>query len=80
MCACGNGPATSPEWQIACCFSCGAIYRDIEFPGDVEGILSKLKVRPMPNQNWFKGETVEKLEQENAEHMSRPGVTVRERK
>lgn len=68
-CGCGSGVAASPEWSLACCFSCGAIYRRIVFPKDRAAIVAALAARPaIENQNWLPGETVAQLLAENAAH------------
>lgn len=38
------------------------------FPEDAPQILEALAVRPIKNQNWVPGETVEFLQAENVEH------------
>jgi len=32
MCPCMNAPSADPDWRVACCFECGAIYTQLEFP------------------------------------------------
>src|SRR5688572_6941155 len=47
-CACGNAPSVSVDWDLACCFECGAIYRGLTSPEDratIEAVLVKRKPR-----------------------------------
>lgn len=57
----GEYPIYSPEWKLACCFACGAIYDGIEPPDrweEIEAILLKRSV--MEQRNWTT-ESVEEL-------------------
>lgn len=66
---CGNCPAVSPEWRLALCWDCGAIYEGLELPEDFDAIARLLVARPeLSTRNWLPGETVEDLERENVEH------------
>lgn len=67
-CSCGSGVSVSPEWRLGCCASCGAIYEQLTLPGDSDDIVEALEKRPVPNQNWNPGESVDQLLIENAEH------------
>lgn len=40
----------------------------VEWPDELEAIESLIAKRPEPNRSWQVGETLENLEQENAEH------------
>ena len=31
-CPCGNCPSVHPDWRLALCFECGAVYEDVEVP------------------------------------------------
>jgi hypothetical protein len=68
VCACGNYPAYDPTWALACCFRCGAIYRQappVEWR-EIEAVLLK---RPRPtSRHWLPGETLEDLRRENLAH------------
>lgn len=67
-CPCGNTPSASPEWGVACCFECGAVYT-VAFPDDRDAIESILVKRPvMRTRNWIPGETVADLDAENVAH------------
>lgn len=81
QCVCGNGCSAHPEWGIAVCFECGALYRPI-FPKDRAVGEAALVARPdQRTRNWFphdevarrhglgKGETVASLERENRQRM-----------
>ena len=66
---CRNGCATAPAWGVACCFSCGAIYRDLTFPAGADAIVRTLARRPeLATQNWRPEETLADLEAENMAH------------
>ena len=68
VCECGNHPAYDPEWELACCFTCGAIYEQ-EPPDDWEEIERVLLNRPKQNnRHMLVGQTVEELKAENREH------------
>lgn len=68
-CACGNAPSVSPEWRLALCFECGAIYEGVTMPPDAAAIEAVLSRRPHPiNRAWRRPETVEDLQRENAAH------------
>jgi len=68
MCVCGNAPSAHPDWHLACCFECGAIYRYLDVPIDRAEIESVLVRRPMAHRHWVVGETVADLARENAAH------------
>ena len=71
MCACGNAPSVDPDWLLAACFECGAIYHAFELPAERTTIERLLLERPqMRNRNWRAPETVEDLAAENEEHLS----------
>jgi hypothetical protein len=61
---------THPEWRIACCGECGAIYRDVQFPNPaVRKALERLLLfRPRANRNWFPGESLADITMENRKH------------
>lgn len=65
---CGNFPSVSPEWGIALCYDCGAVYEDIMIPEAAE--IERLLVRRqrLANRNWLPGETVADLARGNAAH------------
>jgi hypothetical protein len=44
-CACGNRPSVDPNWRLACCFQCGAIYEGLEMPPDEVVRLLTLRVK-----------------------------------
>jgi hypothetical protein len=66
-CPCGDCPFADPEWQLACCLLCGAVYRTIVVPADFAAIEAALMRRPMPiNRNWQPAETYAAIVAENA--------------
>lgn len=65
-CPCGDAPVVDPEWSLACCLYCGAIYRNIVMPDDAKDVESVLMERPHQlNRFWFTHETVADLRAEN---------------
>lgn len=65
-CECGNCPSASPEWDLAICLECFAVYKDIEFPEDYRDLETILMERPkMLNRNWFPIETAADLLTQN---------------
>jgi len=68
-CPCANCPSASPEWNLAACFECGAVYEDVVFPADRERVEAMLVARPQPqNRHWFPHETLDDLARENVAH------------
>lgn len=68
---CSAGIAIEPEWSVACCFGCGAVYRNFDMPDRAARaqIEATLLARPQwQTRAWLPGETVADLERENAEH------------
>lgn len=52
-CACGNGCAAHPEWEIAVCFECGTLYRPV-FPDGRQLAEAVLLARPHShNRHYF---------------------------
>ena len=68
VCACGDAPMASPEWDEARCFGCGAIYRGLVWPADRLEIESMLLRRPAAVRTWLPGETVDDLREQNLSH------------
>lgn len=67
--ACGRGMFAHPEWRMACCAECGAVYRAVEFPAGIVEITRLLLERAdRENQNWVPGEPIWKLKFENFAH------------
>ena len=67
-CECANTPAYDPDWQLAACFTCGAIYRQAP-PTDWRAIERVLVCRPYLNQrHMLIGQTLAELVAENVEH------------
>lgn len=68
VCECGNFPAYDPEWEMACCFSCGAVYYQPP-PSDWRDIQRVLVNRPrLQNRHMLPGQTLNDLMRENLEH------------
>lgn len=66
--SCGQGMFTRPDWRIACCGECGAVYNGVIFPPRLDEIVLVLLARPdRRNHNWD-GESVWKLKLENRLH------------
>ncbi len=66
-CLCGNGPSASPEWGVAICCECGALYRPT-FPADAATAETTLLARPWPQQRHYQPDrqTLADLQHENA--------------
>lgn len=68
-CACGNAPVVERVSRIALCFTCGAIYQDIDLPIHLDEIERVLCARPMlETRHWARPETVDDLQRENIAH------------
>ena len=52
LCTCANGCSASPEWDLACCFECGAIYRRLVWPADREALEARLMALPSSDRHW----------------------------
>lgn len=73
-CPCGNGLRVEPEWRIARCFACGAVYRHVVLPTADERLNIEHVLRARPHRqhmNWLPGETCLALALENAQHAVR---------
>lgn len=66
--ACTMGVLTHPEWSLACCAECGAVYQSVAFPQNWREIEGLLLNRPRPYQNWMPKESAFDLRLENLEH------------
>lgn len=68
VCSCGNTPMYDPEWALACCYTCGAVY-DQGPPKDWREIERVLLNRPNQiNRHMLVGQTLDELRAENREH------------
>ena len=66
--SCGNYPSYDAEWGLACCFTCGAIYRQAP-PEDWLEIERVLINRPNPaSRHMLPGQTLDELRAENRAH------------
>jgi hypothetical protein len=66
---CANAPATHPEWKVARCFECGAVYDNVIFPPNVDAIVDALLQRPVvATRSWCVDESVAQLLSENVAH------------
>lgn len=70
---CGSAQMANRTDHRFMCSDCaniavGGKWRPVVWPGDTEAIESVLEQRPVPNQNWAPGETVEQLAVENLAH------------
>lgn len=67
-CDCGNTCATDPEWALACCYACGAVYRQVVFPAPEDRKLFEVVLvarRNLMQRAWAPGETLADLVAEN---------------
>jgi len=65
-CACGNAPSVAPEWRLALCFECGAVYEDLAMPeGQTEISAALLERQSASQRHWTPGETAADLRAEN---------------
>lgn len=65
LCKCGNAPAYDPEWELACCLDCAAIYH-VAPPERWREIEATLMRRPRAvNRNCEVGEMLADLRAEN---------------
>lgn len=68
-CRCGERTHADPEWGLACCFGCGAIWTRVAFPVDRLAIETLLVLRPVQaTRNWRQPETLADLTQEQVAH------------
>ena len=71
-CECGGAEKAWEEGWFMCqsCFNAGHKhqYRRSIFPKERLKIENLLEVRPLPNRNWYPGETLFQLQAENKEH------------
>ena len=71
-CECGGAEKAWEEGWFMCqsCFNAGHKhqYRRSIFPKERLKIENLLEVRPLPNRNWYPGETLSQLQAENKEH------------
>jgi hypothetical protein len=64
-CECGNAASASPEWDVARCLECGAVYKNIAWPADAPLIENALLVRSANQRAWKTSQTVDDLKTEN---------------
>lgn len=68
-CVCGEAPSTHPDWRLACCAGCGAIYANVVFPSDRAELEAVLLKRPrVRDRNWLAGWSVADLVAQNVAH------------
>jgi hypothetical protein len=67
-CSCGNAPSVHPDWHIARCFECGAVYLNVMMPAQAREIERVLIERPMAHRGWLPSESVEDLQADNERH------------
>lgn len=67
---CSGGIALSTDYETAACLDCCHVYSTVTWPEpeELRQIEAALLVRPLRNQNWTPGETVDTLKAENIEH------------
>jgi hypothetical protein len=73
-CACGEVPPADPNWKLACCAGCGAIFEGLQFPDNREQIEAVLSLRRDPTtRNWRAPWPVDLLIRQNLKnHMPVP--------
>jgi hypothetical protein len=65
-CTCGNYPSVHPDWRLACCFECGAVYENLSVPADAAAIAAVLAKRPrVANRAWVPPQSLDELRDEN---------------
>ena len=68
-CRCGNYPSVHPDWRLALCFECGAMYERVQMPADAVAIEAVLVERPsLANRAWLPHESVDDLIRQNIAH------------
>lgn len=66
---CYNALAVHPDWRLACCLECAAVYEGLVIPAEAKEICAALLARPEKRtRNWTSDVTVEALWLENKEH------------
>jgi hypothetical protein len=65
---CPAGVMTGRGWPIAVCFRCGATYRNVVWPKEIDTIERLVLMRPMSHQHWRPDETVERVREINREN------------
>jgi hypothetical protein len=64
---CSNAPLYDPDWKLACCCECGAVYAGVDPPEDWEAIETLLMARDtLAARRWYTGITLAQLTAENA--------------
>lgn len=63
-CVCGNAPSVHPDWKVARCFECGAIYQGLDIPDDAAAIETALMRRPLGSRVWDPGMSAAELDAE----------------
>ena len=64
-CECNNAPSAHPEWGVARCLDCGAVYRELKWPEHLKELQALLVQRPTINRHWTPAETLEDVRDEN---------------
>lgn len=68
-CRCGERTHADPEWKLACCFGCGAIWTNVVFPENWQAIEDLLSKRVLQGtRNWQPPETYDDLVAEQVQH------------
>jgi hypothetical protein len=64
---CGNCPVIEPDWKLALCYECGAVYEDIDMPEDRTEIERLLLLRKSSYsvRYWNPHLTLDHLREEN---------------
>lgn len=65
---CNAGVCTGRNWKEARCFGCGAIFRTVVWPEDIDAIEKILHKRPPKARHWKPHETIAELFAQNIQH------------
>ena len=68
-CVCHNHPSVHPDWRLALCFECGAVYEAVTIPAeaaDIEAVLARRA--SLGTRHWRPGVSIEDLDDENESH------------
>jgi hypothetical protein len=70
---CNGGVTTGRLWTEARCFTCGAVFRSVVWPANIDEIERLVLRRPMRHQHWRPEETAADVASDNAAHGVRGG-------
>lgn len=77
VCGCGNAPSYDPDWRMACCLECGAIYLKVDPPADWEEKERVVMARPvMGTRHARPDESLAELIRQNMERGDPSGLSL----